>query len=316
MSRIIATRTIAALSLLAMLIFAGCDSSSEPGEAEQADHTDQVRDDLPTDANSAPADLPPTFTDHVQGYHEKQVPFEMILIPGDEVKGIKPFYVGKTEVSRKMFLRWSYGGDLDDKSYDAYTYAKLIERDLRPSPIYSEHIALHVARGGPGDWLDYPALGMSWRTAQAYCLWLSEQTSKTYRLPTDEEWMHVLKLNGGVPKDRDELLSVALLEDNAEWGELGFFPQPRRVDEGKSNKLGLINLLGNATEWVEPTKEEKWVRGGHFSLKADAFTNDWRAVEDQAVWNETYPQLPYSRFWYLDFYYTGLRLVCEVESSE
>lgn len=125
--------------------------------------------------------------------------------------------------------------------------------------------------------------------------------------------MHVLKLSGGVPKDRAELLSVALLEDNVEWGELGFFPQPRRVDEGKPNKLGLINLLGNATEWVKPTKDEKWVRGGHFGLKADAFSNDWRAVEDQSIWNETYPQLPPSRFWYLDFFYTGLRLVCEPE---
>jgi formylglycine-generating enzyme required for sulfatase activity len=154
---------------------------------------------------------------------------------------------------------------------------------------------------------------MSWRTAQAYCLWLSEQTGKKYRLPTDEEWMHVLELSGGVPEDREALLSIALFEDNVEWGELGFFPQPRRVDEGKLNKLGLINLLGNATEWVEPAEKEKWVRGGHFGLKADAFTKDWRAVEDQSVWNESYPQLPYSRFWYLDFYYTGLRLVCEAE---
>ena len=258
-----------------------------------------------------PADLPASFTDRVLGYHDKQVPFEMILIPGDAGGGIKPFYVGKTEVSREMFLRWAYAQDLES----VVEIAKLIEKGLRPSPIYSEHIALHVARG-EGNWLEYPAIGMSQLTAKSYCLWLSEQTGKRYRLPTDEEWMHVLKLSGGVPKDRDELLEQATLEDNTEWTFDGFFPQPRRVADGKPNKLGLVNLLGNATEWVESNDKERWVRGGHFALKARDLTGDWRAVEDQSVWNETYPQLPPSRFWYLDFYYTGLRLVCEVDSVE
>ncbi|MFK7790777.1 MAG: formylglycine-generating enzyme family protein, partial [Phycisphaeraceae bacterium] len=177
-------------------------------------------------------------------------------------------------------------------------------------PMYGDHIALGVARDRP-DWLDIPAIGMSWLTAQAYCDWLSEETGKTYRLPTDEEWMYVLELSGGVPKERETLLSQGLFDDNADLGERWFYPQPRRVDEGTPNRLGLLNLLGNATEWVEPTEKERWVRGGHFGLKAKDFTNDWRAVEDQEIWNETYPQVPASRFWYLDFYYTGLRLVCE-----
>ncbi|MEM6259699.1 MAG: SUMF1/EgtB/PvdO family nonheme iron enzyme [Planctomycetota bacterium] len=255
---------------------------------------------------------PDSFTDKVLGYQEKQVPFEMVLIAGDEAKGIDPFYIGKTEVSREMFLRWAYGGDLQDGDFNEYH--KLIEKDLRPSPIYSEHTALHVARMEE-DWLAYPALGMSWRTAQAYCIWLSEQTGKTYRLPTDDEWMHVLELSGGVPSDPKQLLDQAVLEDNAAYDIFGFH-LPRKSDEGVPNRLGLLNLLGNATEWVEPTKEERWVRGGHFALKAEELTDDWRATEDQAVWNEHYPGIPPSRHWYLDFYFTGLRLVCEVESVE
>lgn len=250
---------------------------------------------------------PETFTDQVQGYQDKQVPFDMVLIPGDASKEIKPFYIGKTEVSRRMFLRWSYGDDLEKRE----TFNELQSKDLRPSVIFGEHIAMRVARDRP-DWLDIPALGMSWLTAQAYCIWLSEQTGKTYRLPTDEEWMHVLQLSGGVPQNRENLLAQALLDENAELDVLEY-KQPRRVDEGQPNTLGLINLLGNATEWVQPTETGRWVRGGHFELKADDLTQDWRAVEDNEVWNAHYPDLPLSKYWYLDFYYTGLRLVCEVE---
>jgi formylglycine-generating enzyme required for sulfatase activity len=251
---------------------------------------------------------PPRFTDEVQGYEEKQVPFDMILVPGDASKEIEPFYIGKTEVSRAMFLRWAYGGDLE--KYE--TYYKLQEKDLRPSPIFGDHTAMRVARDR-SDWLEIPALGMSWLTAQAYCTWLSEQTGKTYRLPTDAEWMHVLELSGGVPEQEDELLTQALLLENAQWDQFDF-EQPRRVDEGAANRLGLVNLLGNAAEWVQPTKEGKWVRGGHFALKANELTDDWRAIEDNEVWNAHYPQLPLSKYWYLDFYYTGLRVVCEADS--
>lgn len=241
------------------------------------------------------------------GYGQEQVPFEMVLIPGSAEDGIRPFYMCKTEVSRKMFLRWAYGDDLDDWKQ----YHRLVDQDLRPSPIYTEHIAMHVARDEP-DWLDYPALAASWRTARAYCLWLSEQTGRVHRLPTDEEWMHVLRLSGGVPKDPEVLLRQAVLEDNSKYDRFMTYKEPRQVLWGKPNKLGLYHLLGNAAEWVQPVGEERWVRGGHFLLKADQLTQDWRAVEDQRAWNETYPQLPPSRHWYLDFYVTGIRLVCEL----
>ena len=242
------------------------------------------------------------------GYQKEQVPFEMVLIPGSEEDGIKPFYIGATEVSRKMLLRWSYGDDLEDYK----EYHRLMELGLRPSPNWSEHIALHLARDEK-NWLDYPALAPSWLTAQSFCLWLSEQTGKTYRLPTDQEWMHVLQLSGGVPKSREALLSQAVLKDNAPDDELEIDKEPRPVVYGKPNKLGLYHLLGNAAEWVQPEGNKRWVRGGHFMLKADELTDHWQAIEDQEVWNETYPNYPQSRFWYLDFYVTGIRLVCEVE---
>ncbi len=257
-------------------------------------------------------DTPPTLTDHVMGYERRKIPIELVLIPGDPTKGIKPFYIGKTEVTRDMFLRWSYGDDLVDRS--SQHYAQLIGKDLRPTPMFEEFYALHIGRS-EDNWLSYPALGMSWRTAQSYCLWLSEQTGRTYRLPTDAEWMHVLRLSGGVPAERETLLSRAVLKDNAPL-DIYIAEIARPVASGKPDKLGLYDLLGNAAEWVQPQDDKRWVRGGHFMLKADELTEDWHAVENQEVWNATYPQIPVSRYWYIDFYVTGIRLVCEIDAPK
>ena len=33
-----------------------------------------------------------------------------------------------------------------------------------------------------------PVVGVCWHEARAYCAWLSAQTDRTYRLPTEHEW--------------------------------------------------------------------------------------------------------------------------------
>ena len=64
---------------------------------------------------------------------------------------------------------------------------------------------------------------------------------------------------------------------------------------------------------VADTGAERIVRGGHFMLEVDEFNADWKGVENQQIWNETYPQLPLSKFWYRDHYYQGIRLVSDVQ---
>ena len=43
-------------------------------------------------------------------------------------------------------------------------------------------------RKPPGDRLDHPVTGVSWVDAMAYCRWLSQETGRRYRLPSEAEW--------------------------------------------------------------------------------------------------------------------------------
>jgi len=266
------------------------------------------------------SNLPAKFTDKVV-YPSKEIPFEMVLVPGDAAAGIGPFYMASHEVTWEMFNDWAYSTDID-----VNTSATLQARDLRPSPLYEDCTQVKFGKG------DRPAISMSRTTAEAYAKWLTETTGRNYRIPTDAEWQHALKAGGGIPQDRAALLAQAWLDDNAErFGGGGssdvFDPFAASAPEGEGkeeevgmsalvgtaqpNSLGIYDLLGNAAEWVVGTGAERIVRGGHFQLPADQLSTEWKSIENQKVWNATYPQKPNSRFWYRDHYYQGIRLVCD-----
>ena len=245
--------------------------------------------------------LPKTYTDKFAYPGKDPIEFDMVLVPGGD--GVGPFYMAKHEVTWAMFYDWAYSADID-----ASTSAQLQTKNLRPSPLYEDCNQLKLGLG------NRPALSMSRTTAEAFAKWMSEQTGKSYRIPTDKEWLHALKLGGGIPASQDDLFKQAVFIDNAEVQfDPPFLELTDEVGTKAPNALGIHDLIGNAAEWVTDTGAEKYVRGGHFMLDVAEFNLDWKGMEDQGVWNETYPQLPVSRFWYRDHYYQGFRLVADVE---
>lgn len=245
--------------------------------------------------------LPKTITDQVQYPGKDPLPLEMVLVPGEGEVG--PFYMAKHEVTWAMFYDWAYGADID-----ANQYASLQGKNLRPSPLYEDCNQLKLGLG------NRPALSMSRTTAEAFAKWVSERTGRSYRLPTDKEWQTAVKLGGGVPEAKEDLLKQAVFIDNAEIQfDPPFLELTDPVGTKEANALGIHDLLGNAAEWVTDTGTDRIVRGGHFMLEVDQWSADWKATEDQEVWNKTYPQEPKSRFWYRDDYYQGIRLVADVQ---
>lgn len=244
--------------------------------------------------------LPGSYTDHAPKVTGPS-PFEMVLVPGDEAAGIDAFYLARHEAHWEMLADWVYAADVGPDQA-----SREIAAGLRPSPLWGT-----LAQQFQVSASDHPAMGMTRLTAQSYCKWLSKKTGRKYRLPTKDEWLYAMRLGGGVPEDLD---AVSWHADNAELSDHNFAPVTSPCGEKKPNKLGIHDMFGSVAEWVTGTGDEHYVVGGSINTPPNEISATWRAVEDKDVWSASYPNLPLSRFWYVDYYYSGIRLVCEPAS--
>ena len=269
-------------------LLAGCGFEQKPAVSPQP--------------QPAPPPLPRSFTQTVEVF---QVAFDMVLVPGDEAKGIKALYVGKHEVTWDEFMPWVYAGsaEIGDKPAAAVVRKKRLCPSALP---YGD-----ITRGYGTD--RFPALSMSWLNADTYCAWLSAETGRSYRVPANREWEHIFRLSrGGAATELSaaDAERLAVFEVNSFDDENGDY-QTRRVGSMDPDHLGLYDLSGNVAEWVSETGDVHVVRGGHFRSPLEELGARGWLVEDQAIWNMNYPNEPKNRCWYVDAKWVGFRLVCE-----
>jgi len=237
------------------------------------------------------------------------VKFEMVPVPGgtytinDPKTGkpkqvtIKPFYIGKTEVTWDEF-------DVFVHKLDAPDTQKTGGADAvsRPSKPYG---AVDRGFGHKG----YPAISMSYLSAQKYCEWLSAKTGKKYRLPTEAEWEYACRA-GVLPAG--PITDTELLDKLAwHWGNSD--DKTHKVGTKQPNAWGIHDMLGNVAEWCRPMDDEvPVVRGGSFYDEPDKvhpaarkkYTPDWQMND---------PQNPKSQWWLTDAPFVGFRVVCETQ---
>ncbi len=97
-----------------------------------------------------------------------------------------------------------------------------------------------------------PVINVSWDDAQAYVHWLSEQTGRDYRLPTEAEWEYAARA-GSVThywwgNDLDKVDARANCFDcGSAWDATRTAP----VGQFPANAVGLHDTAGNVMEWVE-----------------------------------------------------------------
>lgn len=181
---------------------------------------------------------------------------EMVVIPAGtyqmgDIHGMgrereKPVH---TVHIRNAFALGRYQVTFDD--YDQY--AKLINREL-PS---------HEGWGRGRR----PLIRVSWDEAVEYTKWLSSQTDKRYRLPTEAEWEYAARSGG-----KDEIWAGT--SDENQLAEYAVFSkkQTEPVGSRNPNGIGLYNMSGNVWEWVEdcwqenyngaPTDGSAWLEAG------------------------------------------------------
>lgn len=290
-------------------------------------------------AQPAPTSAPPApYTETIPG---TTVSFEMVGIPGgtftmgspageagrkaDEGPQVevtlKPFWMGKTEVTWDEFDQFAFVGNTGARTGDAGTDA-LADAESKPSRAYGDE-----AKGyGKGK---MPALAMTHHAAMQYCRWLSEKTGKAYRLPTEAEWEYAARAGAkdATPADLD---AQAWHSGNAE-------ETPHKVGLKKPNAFGLHDMLGNVAEWTLDMYSEgryaEWgakvsqpvtlptdkryphaTRGGSF-IEGPARLRYAARQPSHEDWSQRDPQVPQSIWWHTDADHVGFRVVRAVEEQ-
>lgn len=98
-----------------------------------------------------------------------------------------------------------------------------------------------------------PVENVSWNDAQAFIAKLNELTGKSYRLPTEYEWMLAATVDNTIYSGSDDIDEVA-------WYYRNSGNQTHPVGQKKPNSLGIHDLTGNVWEWCQDWYENKAYR--------------------------------------------------------
>jgi len=146
---------------------------------------------------------------------------------------IDAFYLAATQVTNAAYTRF------------------LRATETTPPPFWNDPNLNHPQQ---------PVVGISWHEAVRYCEWLSSQTGKKYRLPTEAEWE--LAARGGLEQKQFPWGDDAPqhLPDYAKRWQTG--PEP--VARYEPNAFGLYDIGDNVHEWCSD-----WYDPNYYAVSPD-----------------------------------------------
>ncbi|MDP9267008.1 MAG: formylglycine-generating enzyme family protein [Acidobacteriota bacterium] len=183
-------------------------------------------------------------------------------------------------------------------------YARFLDSTQSPPPLFFAK---------PGfDHPQQPVVGVSWFEAVAYCEWLSHQTGKRYRLPTEAEWECAAR--GGregtlYPWGEDPPQSRAGYR--ARW-----ITGPEPVGGTPPNASGLYDMCENVHEWCSDWFDAEYYasspardpRGPEAGTRRASRGGSWRHHVKTSCCH-TRSSIP-PQFQYADY---GFRVACDVD---
>jgi len=224
--------------------------------------------------------------------------------PGDDSGETKSDAEAAAASTRTLwFLRTEVTWDL----YDVFVYRLDQPQQLRSDDAEGRPSKPYVPPDRGFGHHGFPAMGMTFDAAQAFCVWLSEATGERFRLPTEAEWMVAARAGAegdySCGPDPSCLRDVAWFADNA----LG---QTRAVATRRANAFGLHDMHGNVAEWVVTGERRPIAKGGSYRDDAEGLAISSR-MRQTGAWNASDPQFPKSEWWLADCSWVGFRVVME-----
>lgn len=293
---------------------------------------------------AAAAAAPAAYTEKIPG---TKVTFEMVGVPGGTFKmgsapdepgrdpdegpqhevTVKPFWIGKFEVTWDEYDQFAFATDLRPESGGGAPSGA--DAVTRPTPPYGDE-SFGWGKGRQ------PALNMTQHAAMEYTRWLSSVTGKTYRLATEAEWEFAARAGSA---------TVHSFEGGADaLGEYAWFganagDRPHPVGEKKPNAYGIHDMYGNVAEWCIDQYDEKAyekraggkpaispvlipgdarfphvMRGGSWADEPKELRSAARRGSTEALSRKD-PQIPQSIWWHTDGQHIGIRVVRAVEEQ-
>lgn len=103
-----------------------------------------------------------------------------------------------------------------------------------------------------------PVVNITWDDAVAYTVWLSEQTGKNYRLPSEAEWEYAARAGTATRYSWGDNLGHNLANCNgcgSQWDNVMSAP----VGSFEANGWGLYDMHGNVWEWTQDRYNNRYV---------------------------------------------------------
>lgn len=144
------------------------------------------------------------------------------------------------------------GTDFDEAPVHEVTISRVFRMseteitNLQYERFRPDHKALR-GKGGFSSGDNEAVILVSYEDATAYCEWLSEQTGRHYRLPSEAEWEYACRAGTTSDYYTGDALPGDMLKNQKTEREL--VPVSLEVKYGKPNAFGLYGMHGNVEEW-------------------------------------------------------------------